>query len=152
MILHSQGAIEGSTILDNLLADLPSDDVAKMEIYTFGNAARHFNNPLRTSYEATPPCDDKNKRGPGQRIIKHVEHYANKDDFVANIGVLMFGGPVAQAKPDANPFFGSVFVRNASGHLLNMHYLDTMFTMIHGEVNEAGNEFMNSLASTHLYL
>jgi hypothetical protein len=28
---------------------------------------------------------------------------------------------------------------------LNMHYLDTMFRMVGGKVDESGNEFMNSL-------
>jgi len=30
-----------------LYQDLPSDCIAKLEVYTFGNAAIHFNNPLR---------------------------------------------------------------------------------------------------------
>lgn len=46
-ILHSQGAIEGSLILDWLLQELPQDLLAKLEVYTFGNAANHFNNPHR---------------------------------------------------------------------------------------------------------
>ncbi|TVY26227.1 hypothetical protein LHYA1_G004921 [Lachnellula hyalina] len=44
-ILHSQGAIEGGMILDWLLQELPQDLLSKLEIYTFGNAANHFNNP-----------------------------------------------------------------------------------------------------------
>ncbi|KAK0725340.1 hypothetical protein B0H67DRAFT_482592 [Lasiosphaeris hirsuta] len=46
-ILHSQGAIEGSLILDWLLQELPQDLLSKLEVYTFGNAANHFNNPHR---------------------------------------------------------------------------------------------------------
>ncbi|KXX80734.1 hypothetical protein MMYC01_203844 [Madurella mycetomatis] len=46
-ILHSQGGIQGSLILDWLLQELPQDLLAKLEIYTFGNAANHFNNPHR---------------------------------------------------------------------------------------------------------
>lgn len=44
LILHSQGGIEGSSLLDWLLADLSTDVMSKLEIFTFGNAARHFNN------------------------------------------------------------------------------------------------------------
>lgn len=44
-ILHSQGGIEGGMIVDWLLQELPQDLLAKLEVYTFGNAANHFNNP-----------------------------------------------------------------------------------------------------------
>lgn len=47
-ILHSQGGIEGGLVLDWLLQELPQDLLAKLEVYTFGNAANHFNNPHRT--------------------------------------------------------------------------------------------------------
>jgi hypothetical protein len=46
-ILHSQGGIEGGLALDWLLQELPQDQLSKLEIYTFGNAANHFNNPHR---------------------------------------------------------------------------------------------------------
>jgi len=46
-ILHSQGGIEGSLIIDWLLQELPQNLMAKLEVYTFGNAANHFNNPHR---------------------------------------------------------------------------------------------------------
>ena len=81
LILHFQGGIEGSSILDWLLADLSHEVVSKLEIFTFGNAARHFNNPLLTLSK-----DDKDDGG--KRVIRHIEHYANSEDFVANIGVL----------------------------------------------------------------
>ncbi|KAE9362540.1 hypothetical protein N431DRAFT_490468 [Stipitochalara longipes BDJ] len=47
LIAHSQGCIMASQILDQLYVDLPVEAVAKLEVYTFGNAASHFNNPLR---------------------------------------------------------------------------------------------------------
>lgn len=47
LILHSQGAIEGGLVLDWLLQELPQDLLSKLEVYTFGNAANHFNNPHR---------------------------------------------------------------------------------------------------------
>ncbi|KAF7545603.1 hypothetical protein G7Z17_g9053 [Cylindrodendrum hubeiense] len=46
-VLHSQGGIEGSLVLDWLLQELPQDLLSKLEVYTFGNAANHFNNPHR---------------------------------------------------------------------------------------------------------
>ncbi|KAI0121684.1 hypothetical protein BJ170DRAFT_588022 [Xylariales sp. AK1849] len=46
-VLHSQGGIEGGLVLDWLLQELPQDLLAKLEIYTFGCAANHFNNPHR---------------------------------------------------------------------------------------------------------
>ncbi len=46
-ILHSQGGIEGSLVIDWLLQELPQELMAKLEVYTFGNASNHFNNPHR---------------------------------------------------------------------------------------------------------
>lgn len=46
-ILHSQGGIEGGLVLDWLLQELPQDLMSKLEVYTFGNASNHFNNPHR---------------------------------------------------------------------------------------------------------
>ncbi|KAG7126722.1 hypothetical protein HYQ44_000442 [Verticillium longisporum] len=46
-VLHSQGGIEGGLVLDWLLQELPQDLLSKIEVYTFGNAANHFNNPHR---------------------------------------------------------------------------------------------------------
>lgn len=44
LVLHSQGGIEGGAIVDWLLDEVPQDVLQKLEIYTFGNAANHFNN------------------------------------------------------------------------------------------------------------
>lgn len=142
LVLHSQGGIEGSSAVDWLFADLHCDIISKLEIYTFGCAARHFNNPL---IRAADSSGDYSKIDPGARVIKHIEHYANSLEFVANIGVLMF---TSQGRQDnnGNAFAGEVFIRKGSGHLLNMHYLDNMFTRkADGNVDEEGNEFMNSL-------
>ena len=43
----------------------------------------------------------------------HVEHYANNYDFVARIGVLQY----------RDNFYGKIYKRKGSGHLLNIHYL-----------------------------
>ncbi|KAM3456393.1 hypothetical protein MY3296_001672 [Beauveria thailandica] len=46
-IMHSQGGIEGGLVLDWLLQEMPQNLLSKLEVYTFGNAANHFNNPHR---------------------------------------------------------------------------------------------------------
>lgn len=38
-IVHSQGGIQGSLVLDWLLQELPQDLLAKLEVYSFGCAA-----------------------------------------------------------------------------------------------------------------
>lgn len=139
--MHSQGGIEGSSILDWLLSDLSHEVISKLEIFTFGNAARRFNNPLLAKHNSSV---DEDKGGRGERVIKHIEHYANSEDFVANIGVLNFTSPSAQPYADGNAFSGLVFIREGSGHLLNMHYLDKMFPMVNGRVDDVGNTFMNT--------
>lgn len=52
-VLHSQGGIEGGLVLDWLLQEMPQDLLAKLEVYTFGNAANHFNNPHRHAISQT---------------------------------------------------------------------------------------------------
>lgn len=47
LILHSQGGIQGGMVVDWILQELPQDLLSKLEVYTFGNAANHFNNPHR---------------------------------------------------------------------------------------------------------
>ncbi|KAF2235458.1 hypothetical protein EV356DRAFT_500335 [Viridothelium virens] len=49
VIAHSQGGIILSLTIDRMFAELPPAAMSKLEIYTFGSAAAHFNNPLRGS-------------------------------------------------------------------------------------------------------
>ncbi|CUS10898.1 unnamed protein product, partial [Tuber aestivum] len=123
VIAHSQGGIILSTALDSLFADIPSGAFEKLEIYTFGCAANHFNNPIRfvPSQPQTPsPADPP---APEERLIKHIEHYCNEHDFVARLGALHF----SKDKP-SNRFVGKVFENKGhGGHLLNQHYLGRMF-------------------------
>ncbi|RPB16964.1 hypothetical protein P167DRAFT_499627 [Morchella conica CCBAS932] len=139
VIAHSQGGIILSTALDSLFADVPSDAFDKLEIYTFGCAANHFNNPVR--YVPTPPSTTSSEystsvssfatdsqttsAGPPkeERLIRHIEHYANEHDFVALFGVLHFTRDKL-----SNRFVGKVFENKGhGGHLMNQHYLDRMF-------------------------
>ncbi|KAK8879619.1 hypothetical protein PGQ11_000913 [Apiospora arundinis] len=57
-ILHSQGAIEGSMVLDWLLQEMPQDILSKLEVYTFGAAANHMNSP--TKHIASQTAQQKN--------------------------------------------------------------------------------------------
>ncbi|KAI9659809.1 MAG: hypothetical protein M1821_001160 [Bathelium mastoideum] len=47
VIAHSQGGIILSLTIDRMFAELPAASMSKLEIYTFGSAAAHFNNPLK---------------------------------------------------------------------------------------------------------
>jgi hypothetical protein len=157
LFAHSQGGIESSLVLDWLFATMPPDQVAKLEVYTFGNAANHFNSPLKKD---------------GTRVIQHIEHYGNTSEMVARCGVMFFRGVGSMLARAANGggkavkrscrmrlwraktaadtttmaqlrdrFVGKLFLRDAFGHMLNQHYLRNMF-------ESEDNEFMNSPVST----
>ncbi|GJC94547.1 hypothetical protein ColKHC_03373 [Colletotrichum higginsianum] len=156
LILHSQGGLEGSIILDWLINQHPREVLQKLEIYTFGNAANHFNNPRVKKEHAVPR--------PKDRAIRHIEHYANSKDFVSRWGVLHFKKQTAKKngrflglgeitsliargtetikavtrpavkqadKLDSewNAYEGALIERNGSGHQFNQHYLDNMFPL-----------------------
>ncbi|KAL4806711.1 hypothetical protein BDV18DRAFT_119189 [Aspergillus unguis] len=142
LIAHSQGGIESGLIADWLLDELPQCLLRKLEIYTFGNAANHFNNPYRVLPRAQKDaangekpedqkCSDKD------HAILHIEHYANSGDFVARWGVLNFANI-------PNRFIGHVFVRQGSGHMMNQHYLGTMFPFGPGQKVRDSNPFVDS--------
>ncbi|KAK1463707.1 hypothetical protein CCUS01_08120 [Colletotrichum cuscutae] len=136
LILHSQGGLEGSIILDWLLSNYRRETLHKLEIYTFGNAANHFNDPETSKHEY---------------VIGHIEHYGNTGDFVSQWGVIHFKSLVAeQSNPQPmdgrhpilpivddilhldkrqNTFAGLLFENNVLGHLLNQHYLDRLFPL-----------------------
>ncbi|KAM3086410.1 hypothetical protein ACMFMG_000546 [Clarireedia jacksonii] len=153
LILHSQGAIEGSMIVDWLLAEIPQDLLQKLEIYTFGNAANHFNNPhlhllsqksalthpnlqttattkTLTTLNATSTHPEEqyiHKNGNG-KTIPHIEHYAHTYDFVSRWGVLYCTrNPPTEAS--APRFMGRVFEEKVGGHMFVQHYLDGMFPL-----------------------
>ncbi|KAJ5454061.1 uncharacterized protein N7458_005017 [Penicillium daleae] len=133
LILHSQGGIEGGMILDWLYDEVPHDLLKQLEVYTFGNAANHFNNPYRVnipgvgagvgSKHTSAYLQTQNKRA-----VAHIEHYANRKDFVSRWGVLHFTRKVSE-DPLQNRFMGRVFERPGGGHQFNQHYLDNMFPL-----------------------
>ncbi|KAK2760303.1 hypothetical protein FQN54_002371 [Arachnomyces sp. PD_36] len=135
---HSQGGIEISMVLDLLFADMPVENISKLEVYTFGCAASHFNNPLRAI--------EPNSQTARARVIPYMEHYANSDDLVTRWGVLY---NVCTAP--TNSFMGKIFVRrNATGHLLNQHYLSNMFPLP-GEKPDStdGTSFLDQVADVY---
>lgn len=138
LILHSQGGIIGAMVIDWLLQELPQNLMAKLEVYTFGNAANHFNNPYRhvqsqsaashaakcTTDAAQPRLDDQPPPPPtpgeadtgsttarpalSDRVIGYIEHYAHTTDFVALWGVLHFATSALSAH-SLPRFIGRVF-------------------------------------------
>jgi hypothetical protein len=110
---------------------------SKLEVYTFGNAANHFNNPVRRSADDTGGPKDY------YRAIPYIEHYANSGDFVSRFGVLNYAGEGNVEKEKR--FVGQAFERKGSGHMFCQHYLDTVFLMKGDEVAEH-NSFMDSSA------
>ncbi|EHA48560.1 hypothetical protein MGG_00837 [Pyricularia oryzae 70-15] len=84
LILHSQGGIEGGMVLDWLLQEMPQDLLAKVEVYTFGNAANHFNNPhlhvtSQENAEANPLAASMDVAEPTEAL----ERSASSDNAVA---------------------------------------------------------------------
>lgn len=182
LILHSQGAIEGGLVLDWLYATISPDQLSKLEIYTFANAANHWNAPSSTvntngpssagntdgSESSSPQREGEHSRMPNSgrssatRTVKHIEHYANLHDYVSRGGILHFrpdSAPTSDAVTDnqvsSNRFVGRLFKRNASGHLMNQHYLNNFFPVdttdpVTGMVLE-NNEYMDSLVDMSVF-
>ncbi|KIW20287.1 hypothetical protein PV08_00862 [Exophiala spinifera] len=171
LILHSQGAIEGGMVLDWLYSSVSADEIRKLEIYTFGNAANHWNAPANGGHSSgntasnAPNGDEEKSPSQTQRLIEHIEHYANTGDYVARFGILHFRPNEAAAAAavvvesaaatranEENGFAGLLFKREGSGHQLNQHYLGHMFEMEgvdKGDLSEGKvkdrNAFMNSI-------
>lgn len=106
------------------------DLLAKLEIYTFGNAANHFNNPHKhlRSQERALSLQTRARRPEQGKAIHHIEHYVHTFDFVSKWGILNFLHP-KKTCPEMPRFMGRVFQREGKGHLFNLHYLDSMFPL-----------------------
>ena len=169
LILHSQGAIEGGLALNWLYATLSADQMSKLEMYTFGNAANHWNSPSLTTSSNTGGSGEAGSarletpqlrrlgsiKDKATTTIRHIEHYANLRDYVSRGGILHFRPDPDPTANDglgpvhSNRFVGRLFKNDASGHLLNQHYLNYFFQVdstdpATGKVVE-DNEYMNSL-------
>ncbi|KAK7516677.1 hypothetical protein IWZ03DRAFT_195100 [Phyllosticta citriasiana] len=128
LLAHGQGACVASLALDRMLLEVPSKSLEKLEMFTFGCAASHFNNPLSHSYltillqnSALNPVLSSRPR----HVVPIIEHYANEYDPFARWGVLN-----STRECPGQRFAGQVFInKDASGHLFNQHYLDAMFAL-----------------------
>ncbi len=111
IIAHGLGVLKCSLIIDRLVNDVPQDYLERIEVYTFGNVANHFGNQLVCAEGLNGPVDSA-----PERMLGHVEHYANQGDILARFGVL-------NAVDKGNAFLGPVFRIPQDGHFLNQHYL-----------------------------
>ncbi|KAI9881295.1 MAG: hypothetical protein M1830_005581 [Pleopsidium flavum] len=125
LIGHSQGGIIASMVLDKLFGDLPMDSISKLEVYTFGSAASHFNNPMRTLRPTGAAANKGVRFEVSERCVPHIEHYCNERDMITRWGVLYNTREILD-----NRYCGEIFVRmGASGHMFNQHYLNPMFSL-----------------------
>jgi hypothetical protein len=136
LLLHSQGGIEGGLVMDWLLGEFPHDLLCQLEVFTFGSAANHFNAPRWTKLATSDKVSTTDLVHQHGNSIGYIEHYANAADIVALGGVLHF-------VDIPNRFMGRLFVRPSSGHLLNQHYLDNMFTLGPDHRVLESNQFMD---------
>ncbi|EON65266.1 hypothetical protein W97_04504 [Coniosporium apollinis CBS 100218] len=129
VLAHSQGGIVISLALDRMYAELPSRAISKLEIYTFGSAAAHFNNPLCSPAASGTLSPSRRDLRPlllqPTTVIQTIEHYCNELDLVPRWGVLY-----NTRHCPGHRYAGRVFIyKGASGHLFNEHYLDSMFPL-----------------------
>ncbi|KAL5001259.1 hypothetical protein BDV10DRAFT_199181 [Aspergillus recurvatus] len=125
LIAHSQGGIIASAILDWLYAELGDEELGKLEVYTFASAGRVLRNPL----QRRNGNEKEGKRG-RERALGHFTSRSSSSSAHSNTSTrtnYVHDQHSHQGNP-FNYFHGPVFIREASGHLLNMHYLDTMFS------------------------
>lgn len=154
-ILHSQGGIQGGLILDGLLADVPTHLLRKLEVYTFGCAANHFNNPQRSlAAEGNGQSQDGGPDQDKQEAVRNIEHYANELELVSRWGVLHFDSWETK-EGKHNRYRGTVFQRyGGKGHLFCQHYLDPMFPMVDASQPAKGireeNDFMSAIAKVRV--
>ncbi|CAG8772704.1 2924_t:CDS:1 [Cetraspora pellucida] len=137
LIAHSEGCVIANLVIKKLYWELSYSEkdeydeilLNKLEVYTFANISREFINP--------------------KGLIKCIEHYANEDDFIAQIGVLR---EVCNSR-----FHGKIFInKNARGHLFNRYYsLDPDDYILYNKPEECiseDEEDENAEKPTFLYL
>ena len=100
VIAHSQGGLIISNVVKMLLQDHGGNPLLnQLEVYTFASAHDEY----------PSSCTDALKHQ-----VPFTEHFANNDDYVAQVGVLNAG---------SKKTVGSIYIKNGAGHLLNFHYL-----------------------------
>lgn len=128
-------------IIDWLLDELPQDLLHQLEVYSFGNAANHFNNPHCSCRPRRETSGSSKSPESVIRSVGHIEHYANSRDPITWLGVQRFANI-------PNRYMGRLFVRPGSGHLMNQHYLDNMFTLGPDHKVLESNPFMDMEVET----
>lgn len=76
VLAHGTGAAILSHTLDKLHADLPMECMSKMEIYTFGSAARHMSNPCmmyEKGMRSENNMNNSNKNNNSQMMMRMEE-------------------------------------------------------------------------------
>jgi len=120
IIAHGLGGVILSHTVDRLIHSMPRSCMSKLEIYTFGSAAFHFANPLKTNASIHPTTISE-----PVFLIPVIEHYANDFDPIARIGVIHH-----TRKQPKTRYAGRLFIhQHASGCFFNEHYLDSMFPL-----------------------
>ncbi|KAH2458198.1 hypothetical protein KXV18_006124 [Aspergillus fumigatus] len=126
---HRPFARRDCRVLDHRLAIWRAEPIPDTETRDIHLRQRSEAVPQPAAARAAPQrsgWNDTRRQIQGERAIRNIEHYANTKDFVANIGALQFTAS-AGAYSNASVFSGTVFIREGSGHLFNMHYLHPMF-------------------------
>jgi hypothetical protein len=100
ILCHAQSALMVSACLSQLCADLPADNLRKLEIYTFGCAASEFLLPLGDAALDMSSSSDQTSTHPADSMLTsphatktsptqiHIEHFALSSDPLAQLGVL----------------------------------------------------------------
>jgi len=112
VLCHNHSSIIVSQVVAQLCADLPSDKLRKLEIYTFGAAACEFMLPLGETRPDTEPNHSTDMVS--ERCGIHVEHFAMSNDPFAQMGVLQ-----SVRKNMDGRFCGGVFIMNNNNSNLN---------------------------------
>lgn len=116
LIGHSQGGIIVSAFVDQLLTDFDDEVLSRVEVYTFASAANHFSRAGKYVIEngQAVKVEDLPAPAASNGPFRHVEHFANTGDFVAQLGVLSHRP--GQPGNTHGVFAGQIFERNQEGH------------------------------------
>ncbi|RAK99960.1 uncharacterized protein BO80DRAFT_476979 [Aspergillus ibericus CBS 121593] len=92
IIAHSQGCLLLRSVLEKLIIDATADSILKKKlkerlcVFTFGSPSMHWK--IQESSSSTPA--DAHMRYLSSHVLR-TEHFANRQDFVAQLGVLSEG-------------------------------------------------------------
>ena len=141
-ICHSQGGIVVSNVVRELVrsvkaGDLKPEQLAQLEVYTFGSAADDF-----------PGYKDESTGN----VYPFVEHFAAQNDIVGSIGALTASGtlpaPVTSTGEYTNANWnGNVYMLTHSlcqGHLMKEHLLPALRVGLFGQDSNLMKKYCSS--------